>query len=312
MNKVTLLYHPAEHSNFTATHLEPIWRRYFNIEPVDESKVYNTRDCIIITKHLNADKWYQPWVEQGHKLIVDHLWDNHVECCVERVGNQLTLKAPTWSWVNESLWYKSLKYDELEFSRSPTKFFLTLMARERPHRARLYNNITRFLADSLVSYSARNIQIPGDINSNEIAWQRYVNTEWYNSTCFSLVAETKTSLPTFLSEKTFKPMAFRQPFIVFGSSGTIKYLHENGFETFGHLIDESYDMVADETLRLEKIIEQVEILYKQFTNGESLFCDSITEQILEHNFNHFYDQSLVTSIFTKEAIEPLLEFAESQ
>ena len=44
-----------------------------------------------------------------------------------------------------------------------------------------------------------------------------------------------------ITEKTFKPIVLQQPFLMIGNRGALKYLRGYGFQTFGHIWDESYD-----------------------------------------------------------------------
>lgn len=310
MSKITLLY--IEHSSFTAPHLLPYWRSYFNVEPLDTNKTYNPAEVVLVNKHLNDTGWHQPWVDNGFKVIIDNFWDNDVYCANTRENNILTARAPNWAWFNESLWYKDLNYDLLPLRRNVSKFLLTLMRLQKPHRTQLYNRIKQYADHSLISYTSNNVFIKGDIDIADNLWQRHVDVDWYNSTALSLVAETMTESPLFMSEKTFKPMAFKQPFVVWGSAGTLEYLHKHGFETFDHIVDESYDSESGHMARLNLIVEQVEQLHRRFTEDPNFFSDSITLSKLEHNFNHFYDQALMEKMLHDEIINPILEFVESK
>ena len=80
-----------------------------------------------------------------------------------------------------------------------------------------------------------------------------------------------------------------------------------GFETFDHCIDETYDTIKDENLRFEKIIEQINLCIAD----KSIFIDPITQQKLEHNYNYFYNQEIVSTLFKEQIVDPLLEFIES-
>jgi hypothetical protein len=53
----------------------------------------------------------------------------------------------------------------------------------------------------------------------------------------------------FLTEKTFKPIKFGQPFVIVGTPGSLKALRELGYRTFDHAIDNSYDLEIDNTQR---------------------------------------------------------------
>lgn len=113
----------------------------------------------------------------------------------------------------------------------------------------------------------------------------------YSNTYFSLVSETiyfKDYLDwedsVFLSEKIFKAILFRHPFVLIATPDTLKYLKSLGYKTFSPVIDESYDSIEDNHLRLIAILKEVNRLCK--LEGEALedylaYCRVITE----HNFN---------------------------
>jgi hypothetical protein len=48
-----------------------------------------------------------------------------------------------------------------------------------------------------------------------------------------------------LTEKALRPIACGKPFMLVATAGSLKYLRSYGFETFGNLIDESYDLETD-------------------------------------------------------------------
>jgi hypothetical protein len=61
----------------------------------------------------------------------------------------------------------------------------------------------------------------------------------------------------FVSEKTYKPIATRKPFIVFSNHGYLEALKKLGFKTFSPYIDESYDLEPDVKLRIKLIIKEI-------------------------------------------------------
>lgn len=90
-----------------------------------------------------------------------------------------------------------------------------------------------------------------------------------------------------LTEKTFKPICMKMPFIMVSTAGSLKYLRSYGFRTFGELWDESYDDEIDDDRRLEKVSDLLILLDRlDDTEKQSLYQKSIP--ILEHNFQHFY------------------------
>ena len=88
----------------------------------------------------------------------------------------------------------------------------------------------------------------------------------------------------FLSEKIFKAILFRHPFVLIATPDTLKYLKSLGYKTFSPVIDESYDSIEDNHLRLIAILTEVNRLCK--LEGEALedflkYC----RVIAEHNHN---------------------------
>lgn len=58
-----------------------------------------------------------------------------------------------------------------------------------------------------------------------------------------------------LTEKTLRPIACGKPFIMVSTPGSLQYLRDYGFETFGEYIDESYDRITDPFDRLQCIVK---------------------------------------------------------
>lgn len=80
----------------------------------------------------------------------------------------------------------------------------------------------------------------------------------YRSSWVNLVVETSVKLDTpFLSEKTFKPIASGQLFLLVSAPGSISYLRDVGFDVFDDIIDHSYDNVLDLRSRLKLIVKQL-------------------------------------------------------
>ena len=127
--------------------------------------------------------------------------------------------------------------------------------------------------------------------------------DMYRNSDFMVVTETiyESSEGTFLTEKTFKPIANCVPFVICGQPGSIQKLRDRGYDTFDYLIDHSYDlasdncrasMVADEILRLcnidfskykDKIAKSTAHNYRLLTNEERYTHDikSIHDKILD-------------------------------
>lgn len=99
-----------------------------------------------------------------------------------------------------------------------------------------------------------------------------------------------------LTEKIFKPIVLKQPFILLGCVNNLAYLKEYGFKTFDRWWDESYDQCQDPLMRMQLVVKILENLSK-LSNHElfEMLCDM--EEVLEHNFNLFFSKKFVSSIW---------------
>ena len=115
-----------------------------------------------------------------------------------------------------------------------------------------------------------------------------VNPAAYIDTSFSLVTETIFDYPyTFRTEKIWKPMIMCHPFVVAANRGYYRDLHNAGFETFGDLIDESFDQIDDPTDRANRVVAVVkDICYngaEAFLQAARSACKYNYQQLRDHN-----------------------------
>ena len=104
-----------------------------------------------------------------------------------------------------------------------------------------------------------------------------------------LVSETVASgRRLHLTEKTFKPICLKMPFIIVGTRGSLAYLRSYGFKTFSDVWDESYDDEPDDILRLERIASLLRSLDELSPEGKQDLYD-MSQEVIEHNYNHFYN-----------------------
>ena len=109
-----------------------------------------------------------------------------------------------------------------------------------------------------------------------------VREHFDNSYC-NIVLETlydaEQSQGCFITEKTFKPIAHAQPFVIFGTVGSLAELKKLGYRTFDHVIDNSYDQEIDNTKRFIKTLNAIEQILRQDLHEWYITCKSD----LEHN-----------------------------
>jgi hypothetical protein len=81
----------------------------------------------------------------------------------------------------------------------------------------------------------------------------WVNVDLYTKSYFQIVIETHfdadQSGGTFITEKTWKPIKFGQPFVVIAPMGTLAALRSAGYRVFDHVLDNTYDTIENNTDR---------------------------------------------------------------
>lgn len=97
---------------------------------------------------------------------------------------------------------------------------------------------------------------------------------------------------THLTEKIFKPIVLRMPFILAGCAHNLEYLRSYGFRTFSNYWDESYDTIEDPVLRLEAIVDIIKQLAKLSLHEQKAMLLDM-EPILEHNYQLFNDPTFI-------------------
>lgn len=90
-----------------------------------------------------------------------------------------------------------------------------------------------------------------------------------------------------LTEKIFKPIVSKQPFMLLAAPGNLAYLKSYGFETFDRWIDESYDTITDPDKRIEAVVEQIK-WWTTLSDREKAVKMCVMSEVIEHNFHHFY------------------------
>jgi hypothetical protein len=65
---------------------------------------------------------------------------------------------------------------------------------------------------------------------------------------------------SFRTEKIWKPVAMAHPWIAVANYGFYRDMHNLGFQTFGHVIDESFDQIDNDQDRLARIVTVVDDL----------------------------------------------------
>lgn len=300
--------------------LEPYFEKYFDIIRIDIQKFnssYTPKDYFVFVDDRHDQAVIDVWQDRGFKVVVEKFWEQLIDDPQGRYieNNCLHLYTKNWVWFDLIAHNRYGNYDYIRSRTQPQHFFLLLMNSIKRHRDQLFKITKDYHADSLCSYVQRHILIPGDVPATGhgacagTSDQYFYNPEWYSNTHFSLVSESWGHGHRFISEKIFKPLAFQHPFVVYGTAGTLRFLRESGFETFDHVIDESYDEIVNSVSRLSSIEVLLKELYHEHQQGSQLFADAVSQQKILHNYHNFY--SGLDRLWLPDIIDPIREFVNA-
>jgi hypothetical protein len=90
-----------------------------------------------------------------------------------------------------------------------------------------------------------------------------------------------------ITEKTFKAIALEMPFVLIAPAHSLEYMRSYGFQTFGDVFDESYDLETDDIKRIEKVTALLKEL-DSLSVKERQQIHRACLPAVEHNYNHFY------------------------
>jgi len=189
------------------------------------------------------------------------------------------------------------------------KTFDILLGQPKPHRTLIYDFAKEYLDKVIMTYFKDHTTPIRQLEENSWIWESegltipdtdfnftvtpvtYYNCSMslsqivpisiYNQTAYSIICETNfKNHYSFFTEKTVKPILGRRLFLMFGGQYQLRNLRKLGFRTFDGIIDESYDEVADLTLRAKMIQSQMTYLFNQ---DQQIILDKI-KPIVEHNY----------------------------
>jgi UDPglucose 6-dehydrogenase len=118
--------------------------------------------------------------------------------------------------------------------------------------------------------------------------------EFFDNSYFSIVTETayyqtnhngpniSIEKDIFPSEKTYKPIMMKHPFILMGRPYFLQALRSHGFKTFHPYIDETYDTVENDAERMKLIFNEISRL-AAFTDDQYREWMQQVKPIIEHN-----------------------------
>lgn len=138
-------------------------------------------------------------------------------------------------------------------------------------------------------------------------WPKQVEPlhRYYANMFVDIVSETDLDT-CFTTEKTLRPIIFKNPFLLMAGKGTLQKLKDIGFKTFDNWWSEDYDNFTH-LERMEKILDIVDWISVQYNVRK--FKQEM-ETILEHNYNHYVNQEWIP--FAKRLGVPDIAFGDTR
>ena len=246
--------------------------------------------------------------------------------CNKEIVDRTKELMPNATAYNHNVYYNRIRvYNPNEYIPSKdkrTKHILNLNNRIKDFRKELYDFLP---ADKTYKTLVENGFRLGEEatrkmrTQNITSWQDNLPYKYYNDSYINLVSETyfynyneafvpadstkphlyasvtkqpRDKIVKWHSEKTLKPLYFRQLFLIAGTYKTHEVLKEYGYKLFDNFIDYSFD---DEVSGLERM----KLLKTEITRLLNLSLDEIHEyymsnecqSILQHNYNLFMKNS---------------------
>ena len=204
-------------------------------------------------------------------------------------------------------WYRGYNKSFLHQPRNIKYTFLcpnNIVGGKRHHRLELFRELCKrnIVKSNLVSmpaicpyegitvkdYVDCNVKLPLQIdNFDNYANDSHRITMWKQAAESLVHVVTETSYSgrkNHLTEKIFKPIVLKQPFILVSNRGSLAYLRKYGFKTFEGIWDESYDTLPDDQ-RIGAIGNLLQEL--EHSNCREWLSEQCAP-IVQHNYDWFY------------------------
>lgn len=104
------------------------------------------------------------------------------------------------------------------------------------------------------------------------------NFEWAKKTY-----NAKNISPGFITEKVWKAVSCKKPFILAATPYILRDFKKLGYKTFDGFIDESYDEIEDDKLRLKALVTEVERINNLPSEEYQQLLEGVKEIV---NYNH--------------------------
>ena len=146
------------------------------------------------------------------------------------------------------------------------------------------------------------LKFPVKVFENELKGGHYYNCKWINfdkniDCLIDIVMESMQTANDFFSfsEKSFRPIICKKPFIIFGTTGLYKGMKEMGFKFFPFLYDEN-ELERNDISHAERL----EIFFGMIKRISEIPHSELEEMIKANNEIYEYNYNRLVEIVEKE------------
>ena len=129
---------------------------------------------------------------------------------------------------------------------------------------------------------------------------------WTNKVYYEIVMEdVHGTMPgdekyIFFSEKFYRAIHNKNPFLIFGKPKLLKFIKASGFKTYDGLFDEHYDNIINWQRRARAIVHEVKKFSKKSIQ-EKIEWQKTANEIAEYNYQHLTNMSNISKLY----LEPM-------
>lgn len=270
-----------------------VWNTFYsNIESSDEI-VFNTLQRLDVKKLIidcsTENGLLDGIVTDTTKELNSYVKANNIEAILILGAFPSEYTKKNWSnfeiviyplfWLDET--YKTLKNIDNSFinfnPKVKTSLFFSHNYKPRPHRCLLIDHLVKhnllehggftwnMLTNDKGSFSYWKEELVKDNNDGAYHTdpldQFQSPGSGYINSLFDLVSETTVD-EIFWTEKTWKPILYGKPFIIWGAKGINKKLKEYGFHLFEDVVNYNFDDIENTEERIEALCLELKRLSK--------------------------------------------------
>lgn len=138
-----------------------------------------------------------------------------------------------------------------------------------------------------------------DSNSITSCYSAEFDLDDYACTDIEIVLETLFDDERLhLTEKSLRPIACGQPFILAGTQGSLEYLRQYGFQTYSSVWSEHYDLIEDPEARMKEIVSVMTHI-SQWSPDERQHKLAQAQEIADFNRQHFFSNNFIKLVVSE-------------